>query len=205
MRITAIKQQVKRAGRYSIFVDEKYSFSLSELSLINSGLRIGREISDDELAKLKDTSRFDKAYNQALGLLARRARSRWELEQYLTRKGYESELQEQIFNKLSEYGYVDDEAFARSWVENRRLLKPISKRRLLQELKLKRISEDIINEVLSEDETVEQDVLRDLIVRKRRQTKYQDDIKLMQYLIRQGYSYGDVKSVISEEQGKNSS
>ena len=43
-KITAIKQQVKNPQRYSIFVDEKYSFSLSELALINSELKIGQEV-----------------------------------------------------------------------------------------------------------------------------------------------------------------
>ena len=198
-KITAIKQQVKRQGRYSVFVDGKYSFSLSELGIINSGLQLGQELTESELGLLKDTSRLDKAYNQTLGLLARRQRSQRELEQYLTRKGYEKELQEQILNKLSNFGYVNDAAFAKSWVENRRLLKATSKRRLTQELKQKRIDETIIKDVLAEDETDEREVLRDLIIRKRKQTKYQDNLKLMQYLARQGYSYDDIKSVMSEE------
>jgi regulatory protein len=199
MKITAIRQQVKRRGRYSVFVDEKYSFSLSELGLINSGLRLGQEISEQDLAQLKDTSRFDKAYNQALDLIARRQRSQWELEQYLARKGYEKELQQEIINKLSNAGYVNDTTFARAWISNRRMLKPTSRRKLIAELKQKRISEEIINEVLSEDTTDEREVLRELVERKRKQAKYQDNLKLMQYLARQGYSYTDIKEVISEE------
>jgi len=54
--------------------------------------------------------------------------------------------------------------------------------------------------VLEEDETDERQVLRELIERKRRQAKYQDNIKLMQYLSRQGFSYGDIKSALEDNE-----
>ncbi len=196
MKITDIKQQVKNQSRYSIFVDGKYSFSLSELALINSGLHTGQEVTKEELESLKDTAKLDKAYNRALALVARRSRSEWELRDYLKRKEYDEPIITEILNRLSNYGYVDDEAFARMWVENRRLLKSTSKRRLAQELRQKRISSEIIDKVLAEDETDELEVLRELVASKRKLPRYQDDLKLMQYLARQGFSYDDIKAVL---------
>lgn len=131
-------------------------------------------------------------------LVARRPRSRWELEEYLRRKDSPDPLSQQILNKLSENGYVDDLAFARLWVENRRLLRPTSRRRLIQELRQKRVSQEVIDQVLTEDMTDERQELRLLVEKKRRQTKYQDDLKLMQFLARQGFSYGDIKEVLNE-------
>jgi regulatory protein len=150
------------------------------------------------LEDLKKAAVLDKGYDRALNLISRRPRSRWELEDYLKRKDYEPEAIENILGALSEKGFVDDYDFAKRWVENRRLLKSTSKRRLRQELKQKRVADDIIDQVLEEDETDERKVLRELVERKRRQTKYQDDLKLMQYLSRQGYSYDDIKSAITE-------
>ena len=98
MKITAIKQQVKNPGRYSVFVDEKYSFSLSELALVNSELKLNQELSKDELAKLKEESDLDKAYNRVLNLLARRARSEWEIRDYLKRKKYEQDTIDKLLN-----------------------------------------------------------------------------------------------------------
>ncbi|MES2970721.1 MAG: RecX family transcriptional regulator [Patescibacteria group bacterium] len=197
MKITDIKQQVKRADRYSIFIDGKYVFSFSENELLNTGLRIGQEYTETELDELKNKAVVDKAYDRSLNLIMRRSRSEWELRDYLKRKEYETEIIDKILNKLSERGHVNDEDFACRWVENRRLLKATSKRRLMQELRQKRVSDDIIQAVLEADETDEQSVLLELIVRKRKQTKYQDDLKLTQYLVRQGYSYNDVKEVMA--------
>ncbi len=199
MKITDIKQQEKLKGRYSIFVDEKYAFSLSDTALLDAKLTVGQGLAQDELVAYKQMSTDDKLYGQVLRYLAIRSRSRWEIEAYFKRKNVSSETAEKIFTKLQELGLVDDKKFAKSWVENRRLLKPTSKRRLQLELKQKRISQDVIDEVLSEDETDETTVLRGLIVRKRRQTKYQDNEKLMAYLSRQGFNYSDIKDALELE------
>jgi regulatory protein len=129
----------------------------------------------------------------------RRPRSEWEMREYLKRKGYEQEQSDTILNKLSSRNYIDDLDFAKRWVESRRLLKSTSKRRLIQELRAKRVADDIINQVLDADETDEQAVLRELIAKKRSQTRYQDPQKLMQYLVRQGYNYDDIKTVLRED------
>jgi regulatory protein len=199
MKVTAIKQQVKRSDRYSIYVDGKYSFSLSEAGLLSTGLAAGRELSTEELAELKDTAVIDKGYGQALNLISHRPRSAWELQDYLRRKDYDEATQTVILERLTERGYIDDEEFARRWVANRRLLKSTSKRRLQQELRQKRVADDIIKKVLDEDETDEFEVLRELIAKKRAMTKYQDQQKLMQFLARQGFSYDQIKTALIED------
>lgn len=198
MKITDIKQQVKRADRYSIYVDEKYSFSLSESELLTLSLRIGQEFSKEGLTELKQKAVLEKGYDSCLGLIARRPRSEWELRDYLKRKDYEPEEINTILNMLSNRGYVNDTDFAHRWIESRRLLKATSKRRLRQELKQKRVPDEIIDEALVNDDTDEREVLKELIERKRNQTKYQDDLKLMQYLSRQGYNYDDIKSTLND-------
>lgn len=198
MKITAIKQQIKRADRYSVYINDKFNFALSETELLKQGLYNGQELSTDQLDAIKDDSVRDKARYQALGQVSRRMRSEWELRDYLKRKDYAPEIIDFVIEWLSEYGYVDDKKFADAWVANRRLLKATSARRLRQELQQKRVNNDVIDEALAEDETDERQVLRDLIERKQKQTKYQDKLKLMQYLSRQGFSYDDIKAVIDE-------
>ncbi len=198
MKITAIKQQVKKTDRYSIFVDEKYAFSLSEGELIASGVHGGQELTKQELEGFKEKSKLDKIYGLVLRLVARRLRSTKELRDYLRRKNQDEGSTETILNKLSVSGLLNDEDFARRWVENRRLLKSVSKRRLIQELRQKGIASEIIDRVMESDETTDVDTLKDLVERKRRQTKYRDNTKLMQFLARQGYSYGDIKTALSD-------
>jgi regulatory protein len=196
MKITAIKQQVKRKDRYSIYVDGQYAFSLSESGLLELGLASGREIDVQQLAELKKASGTDKAYGNALRYVAMRPRSMWELRTYLRRKDVEEPVAEKIIERLQRSGLVDDAAFARSWVASRRLLKSTSKRRIQMELKQKQVPEYIISQVLEEDETSERDSLRQLIAKK--QARYPDRTKLLQYLARQGFSYDDITATLNE-------
>lgn len=198
MNITAIKTQVKREGRYSIFVDGKYSFSLSADSLLDAGLTNGQELDEADIQAYKKLSSDDRAYGLALEYVARRMRSEGELRDYFRRKKYEPDLAEQIITRLARNGHVDDEEFARRWVENRRLLKATSARRLQLELQQKKVPHDIIQSVLSEDNTDEHVVLRELIARKRKQSRYQDNQKLIAYLARQGFNYDDIKLAVGE-------
>lgn len=196
MQITAIKQQVKRSDRYSVYVDGKYAFSLSEGALIEQGLASGQELEPARLKELKQASGLDKAYGNALRYVVMRPRSEWELQDYFRRKGIDQDAASVITERLKNLNLLDDLAFAQAWLANRRLLKSTSKRRLRLELKQKHVAEEIIAQVLEEDEADERAVLRDLIAKKR--GRYPDRQKLMQYLARQGFSYDDIKSALSE-------
>lgn len=199
MKITAIKQQEKRADRYSIFVDGKYAFSLSESALLDSKLASGQEITREQLKEFKELSADDKLYNQALRYVAMRPRTEWEIETYLERKKASPEASRKVLKKLQDIELIDDEKFARAFVADRRLLRPTSKRKLTAELRKKRVPNGIIDKVLSEQtDTEEQNALREVITKKRQQAKYQDNLKLMQYLARQGFSYDDIKQALAE-------
>jgi regulatory protein len=196
MKITKISQQVKQKDRYSIYVDDKYAFSLSESALLDSGLASGQEIKSDQLEELKKTSGLDKAYFASLRYVAIRPRSQWEIQTYLKRKGLDPDAGEIIIRRLLNLGLLDDLAFARSWIANRRALKNVSKRRLRIELLQKRLPEAVISNALAEDEVDELDALRELA--KKKQARYPDRQKLIQYLARQGFNYDDIKTVLDE-------
>ncbi len=197
MKITKIQPAVKTAGRYNIFVDEKYSFSLDETQLLDQKLKTGLEIGPDKLDELKGESEFGKSYARALELVLRRPRSMREMHDYARRKKWEEELTDRVIQRLSEKGYLDDSKFANFWLNARISSKPISKRKLSAELMQKGINREIIDEVLSEyTESDEQDALSILI--KKKQNKYADEQKLMAYLASQGFSYSAIKEALQK-------
>ena len=194
--ITAIKQQVKRAGRYSVYVDGTFAFGLSEGGLIESRLASGQELTAAELRKLKKDAGLDKAYGNALRYVAMRPRSEGELHDYFRRKDVDEAAGKYIIKRLKDLRLLSDVEFAKSWVASRRLLKTTSKRRLILELKQKRVSEEVIQEVLQEDTTDERESIQKLIEKKRK--RYPDDQKLLQYLARQGFNYDDITFVLRQ-------
>lgn len=195
MKITDIKSQVKRPGRYSIFVDGKFAFGLGSNELLGLGIAVGQEITESELADFKQASEIGKVYDKILNLLSIRPRSEWELRDYLKRKNQSPALIEKLLNKLSNLGYVDDNDFAQRWVANRRLLKPVSSLKLRAELKQKRIDNIVIDEVLKSDTTDEIAVIKAIIDRKAK--RYPDRQKFIAYLARQGFRYDDIKTALN--------
>ncbi|MEK7620918.1 MAG: RecX family transcriptional regulator [Patescibacteria group bacterium] len=198
MKITKIQSAVKTAGRYNIFVDGEYSFSLDENQLLDQKLVVGLEIQDAQLGQLKDESEFGKAYTRALELIMRRPRSEKEMRDYARRKKWSDEIYQKVLARLKDKSYVDDKKFAEFWLKARIGGKPTSKRKISAELAQKGISREIADSVTSsysnEDEL---DTLKILVNKK--QSKYPDEKKFMAYLASQGYRFDQIKQVLSEE------
>lgn len=224
MKVTKIQQQVKRKDRYSIYIDEKYLFSLNEFQLASSGLRIGKELSPSEVEDFATQSQFGKAYERSLNYVMIRPRSEKEIKDYLTRtylypkpKSYVDkngqrhfkkqeidklktlEMIEGVTNRLNDKGYINDLRFTESWVQSRMLHKKPSRRKLEQELYAKGIDQKIIATVLQNENLNEKDNLLELVKKKRKLLRYQDDQKLITYLLRQGFNYEDVRDTINNK------
>ena len=201
MKITQIKQQVKRPDRYSIYVDGKFAFGLSEAGLLGSGLASGQEISQEQFAALKSDAATDKAYGNALRYVVMRPRSVWEMQQYFMRKKVDEPAAKEIIERLMALDLLDDRKFAEVWVANRRLLKPTSRRKLQLELRQKHVSSSIIDAVLAQDaedsnEAPDRTALAEIVAKKR--ARYPDESKFMQYLARQGFGYDDIKRALQD-------
>lgn len=196
MQITAIKAQVKNPARVSVYVDGNYALSLNHSQLLDQKLHVGLQVDQARVDALKHASDFGKAYERSLMFAMLRPRSNREMRDYFRRKKWDAQDCEAILQKLAAKGYVNDQIFAKSWVQSRALTKNMSRRKLILELKQKGVAEPIIQQVLQDGDYNEQSALHDLIAKKRRLARYQDPQKLIQYLARQGFSYEDIKSAM---------
>lgn len=86
----------------------------------------------------------------ALRFLEARQRSTAEVRRRLTGAGYREELVAGAIERLTELGVLDDEAFARSWLESRDRARPRGERALRAELARKGIDRQLADDVLTE-------------------------------------------------------
>lgn len=197
MKITAIKQQVKNSNRASIFVDGKYSFSLSIDQLVEERLKNGVELDEHALKKLKKKSEDGKLRARSMEWLMSRPRSEKEYKTYLYKKNVPKEQIDYFTEEMVGKKYLSDETFCR-WFMGVKTRQLKSNKELKYLLRQKGISGSIIDECLSEGGDNEHDRLKELIVAKRRQLKYRDDAKLLAYLARKGYSFSEIKEALAE-------
>ena len=93
----------------------------------------------------------------ALRFLEARPRSADEVGRRLTGAGYRAELVAGAIERLVELGVLDDEAFARAWVESRDRARPRGERALRAELFRKGIDRELADDLLEEREQTRPD------------------------------------------------
>lgn len=207
MKITSISAQIRNPDRVNISVDGEYRFSLDISQVTDLGVKVGRELSEEDLAEFETESQFGKLYARALEYSLMRPHSVREVRDYLWRKtrdrrgkegkmiqGYSPTLAERVLAKLQQKSYVNDEQFAKWWVESRNVVKGTSLRKLSAELRAKGVSGEIIEATLSESGREDGDELAKVVAKKR--ARYPDDQKFMQYLARQGFDYESIKQAL---------
>ena len=192
--VTKISGGVKNKNRVNIFIDDKYDFSLDIAQLAETKLKVGQVLSKSDLSELHRLSSFGKLYARTLEWVLTRPRSEKETRDYLRRKNATNP--DPIIDKLLAKNYLNDQNFAKYYLENRFQKKGISLRRLKNELRAKGLSPETIDQAIAQSPRSDAQELAKIISRKR--PKYPDDQKLTQYLVRQGFDYELAKTAILE-------
>ncbi len=196
--ITEISAQKRNRRRVNISLDGSYAFSLDRLTA--AWLQVGRELSDAEIEKLQTRDEVEIGVSQALNLLSHRSRSVAEMTRYLEGKGYAPETIRAVLARLDEEGLLNDDRFAREWIENRNTFRPRSQSQLKAELRFKGLAEISIESAL-EESGIDDATLAMAAARKQAHRYISSDYeiyrkKLGNALLRRGFSYATVNETL---------
>ncbi|OLO28205.1 recombination regulator RecX [Alkalihalophilus pseudofirmus] len=151
--ITKITTQKNNTERFNIYIDqgagEEYGFSVDQDVLLAWSLKKGMQIDVEELEQILSEDKVKKAYNLALSYLTFRMRSEKEVEDYLRRKEYEEVEISKVVAKLKEYSFLNDEAFARAFVNTKKSTAVKGPKLIEQELYNKGIKGRLAEEALN--------------------------------------------------------
>lgn len=199
--ITALKLQQKNKDRVNLFLDGEYAFAVSFSDAAE--LRRGQELTEAEIAELKQEGERNKAYHQAIRFLGVRPRSIAEVTRKLKEKAHDALLIEAVIQRLSDAGYVDDAAFARFWVEDRTRFRPRSAHALRYELRQKGVDTAIIDAAVADldEESAAWDAASAKLDGWRRLDEDQFRKKASGFLSRRGFNYGIVRTTVDRAWG----
>ncbi|MFD2371379.1 RecX family transcriptional regulator [Brevibacillus sp. GCM10020057] len=201
--ITAVHRDNKQKQRYHIDLNDEYAFSVHEDILVKYNLFKGTELDEAFYREVLVAEEKHKAYLGALRYLGIRPRTKSQLHAYLLEKGFLPDVAEEVCDKCQEQGYINDEAFARQWVEERLRLKPRSSYMLRMELQQRGVDRGIADEavraVTREDELAAARALVEKKVRRLQGPPDRDDErKILSLLMRKGFSGGVVQQIRGE-------
>ena len=198
MKITKLSAQVKNPDRVNVFLDGKYSFSLTIDQVLEHKVKKDLEIDEQDVKKFEKLSLDGKLRQRALEWLMIRPHSEKEVMDYFRRKKVDSEQARAWLDEFISRGYQSDQSFTRWWIDQRRA-KQKSQQFIRQELRQKGVDTAIIQSLLLEESVTDKSALMMVIEKKQKQTKYQDSQKLTTYLLRQGYRYSDVVDALADK------
>jgi len=199
LKITSTEKNKKNKDRLSVYVDGKFSFTISEEDFISMNLYENPVLTEEKIDYIKNTLNFREAKALAVRYLSMKLRTEQEVRTKLKDKGYDSVCIEQVIEELKSIGYINNKLYAQKYVFDRSKLKPLSKRLMRLELKSKGIPDDVADEVLDdwkiEDNVVAENLLKrkfgkyDLSEEKIRQKAYM-------FLLHRGFSHDTVTEAL---------
>jgi len=194
--ITKIEQQ-RNKSRVNIFVDGAFFCGLNKETAIIFKLKEGKEVEEEKLKKIIFESEVKSAFEKSLDYLGRQMYSKKVLQDKLVLKGFSQEVVEAAIKKLEEYKYVDDELFAKQFVQQNTKR---SKRILKEKLTQKGVSKDIISRVLEENrdsDEFEICLFHAQKYAKNKQIEGQKEIqKFYASLARKGFDFNTIKKAV---------
>lgn len=143
-----------------------------------------------------------------LRLLSFSPRTRAQLADALRRKGVDDEVAEQVLGRYTEVGLIDDEAFARAWVQSRHNGRGLARRALAAELRQRGVADETVKDAVEElAPEQEESAARELIAKRMAATRGLDPTKrtrrIVGVLARKGYpgslSYRLVREALEAE------
>jgi len=200
--ITALDAQARHPDRVNVSIDDDFAFGLSGTIVLEQGLYVGQALSEDEVLVLIQLEEVASATQSALRLVSHRARTEVELRRRLARNGFSATAIEKTIERMHEWNYLNDEDFARRWVESREGHRPRAASMIKRELVGKGVDADTAAQVVDDAEIDEYKIALDLGKKwaNRLSTEDRDTQRrrLAGYLQRRGFGWDIVRRVLDE-------
>lgn len=179
----------------SFFVRE----ALAPEDLLRALLGAPLELDESLSAELVSADSATRAYGKALSLLEGAEHGRSMLAAKLAKRGYGRDAAKRALDLLEREGYLDDERFARAWLESRLRRKAEGRRALEAGLFSKGISREVAARALAGLAGMASPA-RERIARELRAAKGEERDRLVGNLRKAGFSSSEIRSMVEEEE-----
>jgi regulatory protein len=141
-RVTALKPT--RSGRFAVHLDGEYAGAVTEATVARYRLFVDRELTDEQAVTLRHDAALETALADAYRLLAQRSRGTVELQRRLAAKNHPQDIVDAVIARLADEGLIDDDAFAASFVADKRRLAGWGRERITAELRKLGVGRDVV-------------------------------------------------------------
>lgn len=185
-KITKIVAQ-KRAGRYNVYLDDKYAFPISESVMIKFRVFKGMEVDPQLQAQMIAADDVAKAYNRALEYLSHQLRTEKEVHDKLRDEDLDEDVIAATMQQLREMRLLNDQQYADAYVRTAKRTSDKGPRVIRQKLRQKGVGEQLIDDALAGQFSSDDRLDNATALAKKLAHRYQRQaFKTMQQKVRQG-------------------
>ena len=200
MELTAAEP--RRRGLVQLFLDGEAAVKLDAQVFLQSGLKPGDQVSDQELFELIQVSDARRAQEKALYLLEYRNYSKRELTEKSARTAASREAAQAAAGRMEELGLIDDRRFGEDYARELFSRKGYGARRAAQELRRKGLDQELVQELVEKYGSPEQSGENIRRVLEKKYPGWREDEKVRRRafaaLQRLGYAYQEVREAMGQ-------
>ena len=190
-KVKIIKYEKKGNNTYKIYLENNETINLYEDVIIKNNLLYKKEIDKTLLEKLDLENNEEDIYNKCVKYISVRIRSIYEMREYLKRKSIDEKLIDITIEKLYKNNLLNDDRFAKAFINDKLNFTTMGPYRIEQELKKHKIDSDTIYRYLSNiDDSVIDNKINKQIVKLIKGSKKKQNLRNKVYmnLLSLGYS-----------------
>ena len=197
-QIISIEQGGTSEGQVKVLLSDGSSFFLHRRTIPACSLSPGIELDEQDVERILLYDRSVEAERKGLDLLAMREHSRIQLRTKLLRREFPPEAVEAAMQRLAASGALDEERFARSWVESRLRRRPEGPGLLRAGLASRGIDRETADRVVGEavDDEVLEAALGQTVEKLRRKSGMTDE-RLVSRLISRGFPIDRIRRYLN--------
>ena len=206
MKIQKIKKL--KSGKYKLELEDGTSIQLYDEVILNHNLLFHKEIDSELFSQIDKENSYYYNYYKVLKYVLYKMRSRYEIEEYMTKQDISIEDQNKILEKLEKNNLLNDSLFIKSFISDKVHLSNDGPNKIKNELLKYKMEESEIEEILQEyDDKIFEEKLEKLIQKKMACNKTKSIFamkqKLLNYLINLGYDYDSIIQKLDHTKGDN--
>ncbi|MCL2851128.1 MAG: RecX family transcriptional regulator [Firmicutes bacterium] len=198
-RITSLEVQKTNKDRINVYVEGEFFCGISLDTAVKYSITRDKECTDEDLAKLLKASGENDLYGRAINYILRSPRTEREITQYLFRKDASPETVKRIVNRLKTSSYINDEAYAQMFAEQKS--GKLGAGNIRNKLYMRGVDTELIEQALGLVEGETQEELAKKIAEKYLRSKGRDDKsmqKLYRYLGSKGFDFDLINRIIED-------
>lgn len=164
--------------------------------IVKYGLSTGAEIEENKLNEVVLESDIMIATNLAMNYISSKIITTKQLKDYLRGKGYKTNVITRVVDKFNEYGILNDENFATSFVSIKQ--NSLSKRAIENKLMQKGVNKEIAKNCLEDFDDTQVAISTAKKFMKTKPWTEENITKLLRHLSYKGFDYDTINKVIEE-------